>query len=45
MSIIEKLENNQRFNYEDAIKLYDLDWFTWAHYANKIREEKQGKKT
>ena len=28
MSIIEKLENNQRLNYEDAIKLYDLDLFS-----------------
>ena len=43
MSIIEKLENNQRLNYEDAIKLYDLDLFTLALYANKIREEKHGK--
>ncbi len=45
MSIIEKLENNERLEYEDAIKLYDLDLFTLAKYANKIREEKHGKKT
>jgi len=45
MSIIEKLENNERLSYEDAIKLYDLDLFTLASYANKIREEKHGKKT
>jgi len=45
MSIIEKLESGERLNYEDAIKLYDLDLFTLAHYANKIREEKHGKKT
>ena len=45
MSIIEKLENNERLSYEDAIKLYDLDLFTLAQYANKIREEKHGKKT
>ena len=44
MSIIEKLENNERLEYEDAIKLYDLDLFTLAKYANKIREEKHGKK-
>ena len=37
MSIIEKLEKNERLNYEDAIKLYDLDLFTLASFANKIR--------
>lgn len=45
MSIIEKLENKERLNYEDAIKLYDLDLFTLSHYANSLREEKHGKKT
>ena len=45
MSIIEKLEKNERLSYEDAIKLYDLDLFTLAKYANKIREDKHGKKT
>jgi aminodeoxyfutalosine synthase len=45
MNIIEKLENNERLEYEDAIKLYDLDLFTLAKYANKIRENKHGKKT
>jgi len=45
MSIIEKLENNERLEYDDAIKLYDLDLFTLAKYANKIREDKHGKKT
>jgi len=45
MSIIGKLENNERLNYEDAIKLYDLDLFMLAKYANRIREEKHGKKT
>ena len=45
MSIIEKLESGERLSYEDAIKLYDLDLFTLAHYANKIREERHGKKT
>ena len=45
MSIIEKLEKNERLNYEDAVKLYDLDLFTLAHYANKIRVNKHGKKT
>ncbi len=45
MSLIEKLENKERLTYEDGVALYDLDLFTLAHYANKIREEKHGKKT
>jgi len=45
MSIIEKLENNERLSLEDGVALYDLDLFTLAHYANKIREDKHGKKT
>ena len=45
MSIIEKLEKNERLEYEDAIKLYDLDLFTLATYANKIRINRHGKKT
>jgi len=45
MSIIEKLENNERLTLEDGVALYDLDLFTLAHYANNIREEKHGKKT
>ena len=45
MNIIEKLEKNERLNYEDAIKLYDLDLFTLASFANKIRVQKHGKKT
>lgn len=45
MNIIEKLESGERLSYEDGIKLYDLDLFTLAHYANKIREQKHGKKT
>lgn len=45
MELIEKLENNERLNYEDAIKLYNLDLFTLGKYANKIRETKHSKKT
>ena len=45
MTIIEKLKNSERLTYEDAIKLYDLDLFVLAKYANKIREEKHDKKT
>ena len=45
MNIIEKLEKNERLDYEDAIKLYDLDLFTLASFANKIRVQRHGKKT
>lgn len=45
MQILEKLENNERLEFEDALKLYDLDLFILAKYANKIREEKHQKKT
>ncbi|WP_419766053.1 MAG: aminofutalosine synthase MqnE [Arcobacter sp.] len=45
MNIIEKLEKNERLNYEDAIKLYDLDLFVLGKYANKIREEKHARKS
>jgi aminodeoxyfutalosine synthase len=45
MNILEKLDKRQRLTYEEALKLYDLDLFTLASYASKIREEKHGKKT
>ncbi|RXJ98542.1 aminofutalosine synthase MqnE [Arcobacter sp. CECT 8986] len=45
MSVLEKLKNNERLEFEDAVKLYDLELFELAEYANKIREEKHGKKT
>ncbi|WP_419767581.1 aminofutalosine synthase MqnE [Arcobacter sp.] len=45
MSIIEKLEKNERLNYEEALDLYDLDLFVLGKYANKLREEKHGKKS
>jgi len=45
MSIIEKLERNERLNYEEALELYDLDLFVLGKYANKLREEKHGKKS
>ena len=45
MNIIEKLDKNERLDYKDGIKLYDLDLFTLASYANKIRIDKHGKKT
>jgi aminodeoxyfutalosine synthase len=45
MSVLEKLENGERLNYEDGIALYDLDLITLGQYANKIRETKHGRKT
>lgn len=44
MEIIEKLENSQRLDYEDGLKLYELDLFTLGKYASKIREKFNGKK-
>jgi len=45
MSILEKLQNNERLSYEDAIKLYDLELFELASIADNIRREKHGDKT
>ena len=45
MSIVEKLKNNERLSYEEALGLYDLDLFTLAQFANKIRREKHDNKT
>ncbi len=45
MSIIEKLENNDRLSYEDALELYDLDLFILGKYADKIRREKHKNKS
>lgn len=45
MSVLEKLEKNERLEYEDAIKLYDLDLFKLASFANKIRTKMHDKKT
>ncbi len=45
MDILRKLENKERLNFEDALKLYELDLFELGTYANQIREEKHGKKT
>ncbi|WP_428027150.1 aminofutalosine synthase MqnE [Arcobacter sp.] len=45
MSILEKLDRNERLNYEEALELYDLDLLVLGKYANKIREERHGKKS
>ena len=43
--LIEQLENQQRINPDEALELYDLDLFTLAEYANRIRQKRFGKKT
>lgn len=45
MSILEKFEKKEDYSLEEAVKLYDLELFELAKLANKIREEKHGKKT
>ncbi|OCL83331.1 aminofutalosine synthase MqnE [Arcobacter porcinus] len=43
--LLEKLENGSRLNFEEGVKLFDLDVITLGHYANKIRVDRFGKKT
>jgi aminodeoxyfutalosine synthase len=38
MNLIEKLESQERLNYEDGLALYELDLFTLAKYADKKRK-------
>lgn len=44
MTLIEKLENNERLSYEDGVALYELDLFTLGHYANMRRRARHGNK-
>ena len=44
MTLIQKLENNIRLDFNDGVKLWDLDLFDLAKFANKIRTQKNGKK-
>ncbi len=44
-TIIQKIKNEQRVNFDEALKLYDLDLFTLGMLANEIREKKWGKKS
>ena len=44
MSLIDRIKSGE-FSFEDAVKLYDLELFELGEVANKIREEKFGKKT
>ncbi len=45
MTLIDKLENNIRLDFDDGVALYELDLVTLGFYANRIRMEKFGKKT
>ena len=42
--MIDKLEQDQRLNQDEANKLWDLDLFTLAKYAQNIRTKLHGKK-
>ncbi len=43
--IIQKIKQQQRIDFDEALKLYDLDLFTLGSLANEIRERKWGKKS
>jgi aminodeoxyfutalosine synthase len=43
--LIKKIENNENLTIEDGLRLYELDLLDLGIVANKIREEKFGKKT
>ena len=44
MNLIDKIRSNS-FNFENAVKLYDLELFELGKTANEIREKRFGKKT
>jgi len=44
-NVIEKLENNDEFTLDEAVKLYDLDLSKLGKVAQRIRLNKFGKKT
>ncbi|MSN95971.1 aminofutalosine synthase MqnE [Campylobacter sp. FMV-PI01] len=44
MNILEKLKNDVRLDYEDGLKLYDLDLFTLGKFANQKRQNLNDKK-
>jgi len=45
MGLIEKLENEERLGFEEGVKLYELDLFTLAKYADRRRKKLYGKKS
>ena len=44
MSLLEKLESNERLSYEDGLALWELDLFTLGKYANRKRVKLHDKK-
>lgn len=44
MDILNKLQSSQRLSYDDALKLYDLDLFDLAKFADEIRQKFNAKK-
>lgn len=45
MTIQEKLKNNIRLNFDEALALYDMELLELGTYASSIREERFGRKT
>ena len=45
MEILEKLQSGERLNYEDGVKLWDLDLFDLGKFAFAIRKEKTAKRS
>lgn len=43
MNLVDKLQLNKRLEYEDGLRLYEMDLFELGHYANKIRQQRFGK--
>ncbi len=44
-NIINKIKNKERINFDEAVKLYELDLFSLGQLANEIRENRWGKKS
>lgn len=44
MNLIDKLEKQERLNFEDSLALYELDLFTLGKYANQRRRQQHGNK-
>ncbi len=45
MDVLEKLRCGERLDFEDGVKLYDLDIFTLGKFASEKRERLYGKKS
>lgn len=45
MNVKDKIRAGERINYDEALSLYEMDFFELGELANAIREKKHGKKT